>query len=132
MIKIIKGTYGHFDGTKVNPITKADGPQSFKPEIEERLVKKGVAVYVNEPLVEETEEQDDETAAKTEEGTLPEYSADMKLADLKKIANAYGVDAEKARTKAEVIKKIEAAKAQEDDVVEDDELPPDVKAAMPE
>lgn len=131
MIKIIKGTYGHFDGKKVNPVTEADGPQSFTPEIEERLVKKGVAVYVNETLVEEMK-QDDQTDAQTDDATLPEYSADMKLAELKKIAKAYGVDATKARSKADVIELIEAAKDQEDETVDDGELPPDVSAAMPE
>ena len=72
---------------------------------------------------------------------MPAYSKDMKLDDLKKIAEAYGVDASKARSKDAVIDMIEAAKAAKDDaddnddddgVVDDGETPPAVGAAMPE
>ena len=132
MVKIIKGTYGHYDGHKVIPINEKSGPQSFAPEVEERLVKKGVAVYVG-----------DAPAAGNDAGDgMPAYNADMKLDDLKKIAEAYGVDASKAKSKKAVIDMIEAAKAAQDDadddnddddgVVDDGETPPAVGAAMPE
>lgn len=133
MVKIIKGTYGHYDGHKVIPINEKSGPQSFDPEVEARLVKKGVAVYVG-----------DAPAAGNDAGDgMPTYSKDMKLDDLKKIAEAYGVDASKARSKDAVIDMIEAAKAAKDDaddndnddddgVVDDGETPPAVGAAMPE
>jgi hypothetical protein len=132
MVKIIKGTYGHYDGRKVIPINEKSGPQSFDPEVEARLVKKGVAVYVG-----------DAPAAGNDAGDgMPAYNADMKLDDLKKIAEAYGVDASKAKSKKAVIDMIEAAKAAQDDadddngdddgVVDDDETPPAVGAAMPE
>ena len=48
MIQIIAGTFGYYNGRKVVPITNADGPQKFDPELEARLVKKGVAKYVDE------------------------------------------------------------------------------------
>ena len=61
---------------------------------------------------------------------------------MKKIAEAYGVDASKAKSKKAVIDMIEAAKAAQDDadddnddddgVVDDGETPPAVGAAMPE
>lgn len=129
MVKIIKGTYGHYDGHKVIPINEKSGPQCFGDEVEARLVKKGVAVYVGE-----TPAADDNNSG------MPEYNKDMKLADLKKIAEAYGVDASKAKSKNEVIAMIEAAKnddgengeENDDDVIDDGETPPAVGAAMPE
>ena len=51
MIQIIAGTFGYYNGRKVVPITNADGPQKFDPELEARLVKKGVAKYVDEKPV---------------------------------------------------------------------------------
>lgn len=131
MVKIIKGTYGHYDGHKVIPINEKSGPQSFDPEVEARLVKKGVAEYI-----------DDAPAAGNNTDTgMPAYNMDMKLDELKKIAEAYGVDASKAKAKKAVIDMIEAAKAAQDDVdddadddgvVDDGETPPAVGAAMPE
>ena len=133
MVKIIKGTYGHYDGHKVIPNNEKSGPQSFAPEVEERLVKKGVVVYVGEAPA----------AGNNEAGDgMPAYNADMKLDELKNIAEAYGVDASNAKSKKAVIDMIEAAKAAQDDadddnddddgVVDDDETPPAVGAAMPE
>ena len=51
MIQIIAGAFGYYNGRKVVPITNADGPQKFDPELEARLVKKGVAKYVDEKPV---------------------------------------------------------------------------------
>lgn len=130
MVQIIKGTYGHYDGHKVIPINEKSGPQSFDPEVEARLVKKGVAVYVGEA-----------PAADDAGDGMPAYNTDMKLDELKKIAEAYGVDASKAKSKKAVIDMIEAAKAAQDEdaddadddgAVEDGDTPPAVGAAMPE
>ncbi len=136
MIKIIKGTYGYFNGRKVIPVTEADGPQSFSAEIEARLVKKGVAVYVdkepqNNPGQATGEQPADAAQVLENDDELPAYDESMKLSELKEIAAAYGVDASKARSKAEVIAMIESA--QGEDAVEDDgEEPPVFGAAMPE
>lgn len=120
MIQIIAGTFGYYNGRKIIPITKADGPQQFDPELEARLVKKGIAEYIGIPEpVAQTDENDD---------ILPEYSADMKLDELKEIAAAYGVDASTLRKKADVIAAIEAAKLDADT---DDEEPPQFGAADP-
>ena len=41
---------------------------------------------------------------------FPEYSEDMKLAELKAVAEAYGIDASSMRSKKEVIEAIDAAR----------------------
>ena len=141
MIRIISGTFGHLQGKKVVPITAKSGAVDLGAEQEARLVKRGVAVYVNKA----------ETAAPAPEGPLagnqtppapvdpsgsqsgsenesgqPEYNATMKLDELQEVAKAYGVDASKMRTKAEVIAAIEAAKESADN-----EKPPALGAAEP-
>ena len=147
MIQIIAGTFGYFNGRKVVPITNADGPQKFDPELEARLVKQGVAKYVNtseavQPVDPEATDpagaqapQDPEAAGgrpegepETPDGDLPEYSEDMKLDDLKEVAKAYGVDASAMRKKADIIAAIEEAKQDADG---DDEEPPQLGAADP-
>ncbi len=141
MIEIIAGTFGYYNGRKVIPIAKEDGPQKFDPELEARLVKDGTAKYVDEQPVapapavkseqelEDTPETDDATAA-------PEYDEDMKLDELKEVAAAYGVDASTMRKKADVIAAIEKAKAAvgetaDDDQTGDNEEPPQIGAADP-
>ena len=146
MIQIIAGTFGYYNGRKVIPITHEDGPQQFDPELEARLVKEGVAKYVDAaPTQAEDPNTPDPAGAnapqdpgQTVDGAeppadgLPEYNEDMKLDELKDIAEAYGVDASAMRKKADVITAIEAAKAgQNDDDSTDDEEPPQLGAADP-
>lgn len=138
MIQIIAGTFGYYNGRKVVPITNADGPQKFDPELEARLVKQGVAKYVDEqpvaPAPAAKPEQEPEAAPETDDAPTapPEYDEDMKLDELKEVAAAYGVDASAMRKKADVIAAIEAAKAgQTDDDGTDDEEPPQFGAADP-
>ena len=126
MIKIIKGTFGYYNGRKVIPITEADGPQKFDDELEARLVKEGVAKYIGE-LGETAEPASTNTAA----DEAPEYDEDMKLDELKEVAAHYGVDASAMRKKADVIAAIEAAKAEQPDDGADDEEPPQIGAADP-
>ena len=75
MIQIIAGTFGYYNGRKVVPITNADGPQKFDPELEARLVKQGVAKYVDEqpvaPAPAAKPEQEPETAPETVRVTEP-------------------------------------------------------------
>lgn len=146
MIQIIAGTFGYFNGRKVVPITNADGPQKFDPELEARLVKQGVAEYVDETLSavepEDPEVPDpagaqvpqDPGAAGHSEGEpetsddgRPEYGEDMKLDELKEVAAAYGIDASAMRKKSDVIAAIEAARQTGDG----DEEPPQLDAADP-
>ena len=142
MIQIIAGTFGYYNGRKVVPITNADGPQKFDPELEARLVKKGVAKYIDEkpvaPVPAAKPEREPEVTSETD-GTpaAPEYNEDMKLDELKEVAAAYGVDASAMRKKADVIAAIEEAKAAAgddqngDDQNGDDEKPPEIGAADP-
>lgn len=90
MIRITKGTYGLLKNGAVEAITKHSAPFSLSAEREAELVALGVAEVV--------ELSDD-------------YSADMKMADLRRAAAAHGVDASAAKSKKEVIAMIEAAKA---------------------
>ena len=140
MIEIIAGTFGYYNGRKVIPITKEDGPQKFDPELEARLVKDGTAKYVDEkpaaPAPAEKPEQEPDGAPETGETTAaPEYDEDMKLDELKEVAAAYGVDASAMRKKADVIAAIEEAKAAaneaDDDQTGDNEEPPQIGAADP-
>ena len=145
MIQIIAGTFGYYNGRKVVPITNADGPQKFDPELEARLVKKGVAKYVDEQPVAPApaSEPEREPEGAPEAGEAPaahEYDEDMKLDELKEVAAAYGVDASAMRKKADVIAAIEKAKAggeagdetgNNEEAPEDDEAPPQIGAADP-
>lgn len=141
MIEIIAGTFGYYNGRKVIPITKEDGPQQFDPELEARLVKQGVAMYVGEqpaaPTPAEKPEQEPEAAPETGDAPVdPEYDEGMKLDELKEVAAAYGVDASAMRKKADVIAAIEEAKAAADEAADDGqsddgEEPPQIGAADP-
>lgn len=141
MIQIIAGTFGYYNGRKVVPITSADGPQKFDPELEARLVKKGVAKYVDEqpaaPAPASEPEREPEGTPETDDAPTapPEYDEDMKLDELKEVAAAYGVDASAMRKKADVIAAIEEAKAAaneaDDDQTGDNEEPPQIGAADP-
>lgn len=132
MIQITAGTFGYYNGRKVIPITNADGPQQFDPELEARLVKQGVAKYVDEQPVAPAPTGKPKQEPETDDApTAPEYDEDMKLDELKEVAAAYGIDASGMRKKAEVIAAIEAAKARADDQTGDEELPPELGAADP-
>lgn len=141
MIKIIAGTFGYYNGRKVTPITNADGPQKFDPELEARLVKDGIAEYVNDADQAEDPDVTDPDGnhadpsgttptAGSPDGEPPEYTGEIKLEDLKKIAAAHGVDASAMRKKADVIAAIEAAKAGETGNGNEEE-PPQLGAADP-
>ena len=72
MIRMIKGTYGLKVNGVVEAMTKRSAPFSLSAEREAELVKAGVAAYV------------EETA---EEKAL----SNMKMAELRKTAAAYGL-----------------------------------------
>lgn len=119
MVQITTGTFGYYNSRKVVPITSADGPQKFDPELEARLVKQGVAKYVDAPAgqTETAGGQHEEPVDTTAD--LPKYNDRMKLDELKKIAAAYGVDASAMTKKVEVIKAIDAAKAATEQTADD-------------
>ena len=141
MIQIIAGTFGYYNGRKVVPITNQDGPKQFDPELEARLVKEGVAKYVEDPestdsagvpAPQDPDNPDSAAAGDPEDpADAAEYSEDMKLDELKEIAASYGVDTSAMRKKADVIAAIEATKAEQPDDGADDEEPPQIGAADP-
>ena len=119
MIKIIKGSYGMKVGKSVVRIDAGAAPIELDKDKEDRLVRIGVAEYVDEkaetPAADpeatpEATNNDGETDESENVDELPEYSEDMKLDELKKIAEAYGVDASGLRSKKDVIAAIEEAK----------------------
>lgn len=91
MIKMIKGTYGRVVNGSVEAMTKHSPPFSLPEAREAELVAAGVAVKVEEPNY-----------------------ADMKMAELRKVAESLGVDASAAKTKKGVIAMIKAAEATPD------------------
>lgn len=110
MIRIIKGSYGLRKGKEVKAIVAGSDPIELSAEKEERLVRLGVAEYVTSEggEVKQPDEEGTQTGDEIVD-ELPEYSEDMKLSQLKEIAEAYGVDARALRSKKEVIEAIEAA-----------------------
>ena len=109
MIKIIKGSYGMRCGSHVKAIPAGSDPIILDKEKEERLVRLGVAVYVAEEAGEIV--KPNEAIGATQEYEIvdefPEYNENMKLAELKEIAQVYGIDATSMRSKKEVIEAIE-------------------------
>lgn len=92
LIKITKGTYGHWDGKMVVAKTAKDEPFELDDEKAKRLVDLGVAIYAEEKMEEDVEEQ-----------TLE----DMTVAQLKKLADDRGITYERTVRKAELIAMIE-------------------------
>ena len=109
MIKIIKGSYGLRCGSHVEAIHSGSYIEIGKDK-EERLVRLGVAVYVADDVTDT--QQPIEAPVETQDKVVdefPEYNETMSLADLKKVAEAYGIDASSMRSKKAVIEAIEAA-----------------------
>lgn len=104
MIKIIQGVYGFWNGRMVVPKTVNDEPFTETPEQEERLVKLGVAGYVNIPpsIVAET-------ATVEEVDELPVNLEDMTVKELKVFAEPYGVKYKVGTSKEEFIEAIKQA-----------------------
>lgn len=131
MVQIIKGTFGFWNGRSVEPKTEKDGPISLDEELERRLVAQGVAEYVNTPPDKDAANTADNDN-KSETESLPDYHADMKLIELKEIAAAYGVNASKMRSKAEVIAAIDAAAGDlPEDITADDIDTPVIEPEAP-
>ena len=124
MIKIIKGSYGMRCGKSVQAVPAGSDPIELDKDKEERLVRLGVAVYVTKEDDVDTYRHEGSEAAQEDDEIVeefPEYSEDMKLAELKAVAEAYGIDASSMRSKKEVIEAIEPAR-EELPVVDADDL----------
>lgn len=101
MIKMVKGTYGRVVNGEVEAMTPHSAPFSLPESREAELVAAGVAVKVEEPV-------------------KANNYAGLKMAELRRIAEARGVDVRGARAKDEVIALLEAASV-EIPVWDDDE-----------
>ena len=110
-IRITQGAVGVRVGLVIETKTADDGVFAVEDAVAARLLQRGVA----------------EEATSNKQRATSHYSMDMKLAELKEIAAAYGVDAEKMKTKADVIAALdEATSGTEDEVCDDEEEQPDL------
>lgn len=139
MVKIIKGTYGYWNGHSVELKTEKDGPFEMEPEKEQRLVNKGVAVYVDAPEVEEVAEGvidnnddfsvdgevighvEDDNIVITDEEVIEETVEDIKaelsemsLEELKAEGEKYGIKYKVGTKKADFVELIFNAMATEE------------------
>lgn len=124
MIKIIKGTYGYIDKNGiVQPKTSKDEPFTLSKEEEERLVKRGVAKYV-EAAEKHVEGDELKELLDSVPGldVVPEYNVDMKAAELREIAKGMGLTFPIGTKKAEMVAEMDAVI--EENMADDDmELP---------
>lgn len=100
MIQMVKGTYGRVVNGAVEAMTKHSAPFTLSEKREAELVAAGVAVKVEDP-------------AQVEEPKLENTYANMKMAELRKVAADLGVDVTAVKSKKEVIAILMAAKAQD-------------------
>ena len=127
MIKIIQGVYGHMIDGRVYPKDSTSEPFELTEDQEARLVKLGVAVYVdNKPPENVT--------------GIPEYSVDMKADELRAIGKELGLTFKVGTTKAEMVEQMDAflagqdggedinAPSGDDEEIEDGEQPPEFDA----
>ena len=140
MIKIVKGVYGYVDKHGfVRPKDCNSKPFETSPEQEARLVKLGVAEYVDEPVnVPAVNEPAQAQSSKNDEETArldPEQLKELTNAELKTMAEDMGIDTAKLKTKAQLIKAITAVDVvpgpdEDSEGMEDDgEAPPAFDAA---
>ena len=101
MIRIIKGTYGRVVNGVVEAMTKRSAPFSLPESREAELVAAGVAVKVEEPA------------------QVNAY-AGMKMAEIRKVAAARGVDVSAAKTKKEAVAILEDAETRYSGLLEED------------
>lgn len=154
MSVIITGLVIHNKGKTSVALTAADGPLTFSEELEARLVSEGVAKYVEdkparkEPTnkvtvkevataVGEANEQgasnntpDNEAGSIGSENaqSIPEYSVDMKAAELREIMEDCGLQYKVGMSKADMVAALDAYFGDE---VEDEDTPPDLGAEDP-
>lgn len=124
MIHIVRGVYGYLDKDGiVRPKTDADAPFELSPEQEERLVRLGVAEYVEK--VNSAPVAEAEPGVSTEEAPTDGISlADLSVKELREIGKEYGLTFKVGISKAEMVAAIEEAEANVDAEEEDGEDTP--------
>lgn len=126
MIQIIRGVYGHYIGGHVVPRDKNSGPFDLAPDQEERLVRIGVAKYVD--LLETVKPDITDELPDLPDGveSIPEYSTDMKVDELRGIAKLMGLTFPVGTTKAEMVAQMDAFLDEHMEESEDDaDMPPE-------
>lgn len=140
MIKIVKGVYGYVDKHGfVRPKDCNSEPFVTSPEQEARLVKLGVAEYVDEPeKVPAVNEPAQAQSSKNDEETArldPDQLKELTNAELKKMAEEMSIDTAKLKTKAQLIEAITAVDVVtgpdegSEEMEDDGEAPPAFDAA---
>lgn len=153
MVQIVRGVYGHYIGGRVVAKDKNSAPFELSPEQEERLVKAGVAEYVNLPV--NSPDDDGEGAPDaggnnaTDDGGetdapigfdelpedvvgIPEYSVESSAKELREIGKLCGLIFPATMSKADMVdaldKHIEENTVDGVDIDEDGEGVPDEEA----
>lgn len=140
MIKIVKGVYGYVDKHGfVRPKDCNSKPFETSPEQEARLVKLGVAEYVDEP--EKAEPVNEPAQVQSPEigeeaaHLDPDQLKELTNAELKAMAEDMDIDTAKLKTKAQLIEAITAVDVvpgpdeDSEDLEDDGEQPPEFDAA---
>lgn len=133
MIQIIRGVYGHYvtdqEGkTRVVARDKHSDPFELTPEQEARLVRVGVAEYVADKTVEAKPVDTADDLPNLPDGieAIPEYNADMKADELRKIAKLMGLTFAVGTTKVEMVAQMDAFLDEHMEDSEDDaDMPPE-------
>ena len=142
MVQIVRGVYGHYIGGRVVAKDKNSEPFVLSPEQEERLVKAGVAKYVNLPdaAPDEDGEGVPDEGGNTEAPIgfdelpedvvgIPEYSVESSAKELREIGKMCGLTFPATMTKADMVaaldKHIEENTVDGVDIDEDGEGVPD-------
>lgn len=107
MVEIIKGTFGYFDGRRVVPVSFKDGPQTWDPDLERRLVARGIARYVEAEKPAQAPVWVPVEVADLQEATVDVEN--MTVKQLKAVAEQMGIDTKNLRKKADLIAVIEEA-----------------------
>ena len=104
MIQMKAGTFGLSVNGYVKAMTKESGPFVASEEQEARMVKLGLAVYVDK-----APEQDDDLPELPDGVTgIPEYSTENTAAELREIGKLCGLTFKAGMTKAEMVAALDA------------------------
>ncbi len=107
-VKIVRGTYGHWNGKAVVAKNSDSEPFELDEKKAQRIVDLGVAQYVQKEKALKAEGQPAEVESKIMEPDISELEK-MTVMELKKIAGEYGIPYEKTSKKAELIQAIQSA-----------------------
>ena len=104
MIQMKAGTFGLSVNGYVKAMTKESGPFVASEEQEARLVKLGLAVYVDKA----PEQDDDLSELPSGVSGIPEYSTNNTVAELREIGKLCGLTFKVGMTKSEMVAALDA------------------------